>query len=175
MGAKREGIACMSNFTAKLDEKRTCRYVFKSHLWDTGTDEFGLPVNVLLDTGSFNTIVHKSFAHRYGVVLNKTMKVSIGGFCGDANICVLHKVKVGELVMEKVVALAVHFEGELKEHILLGTNVTNNWKFTVSRRKNKLTVTEEFSDEALSKKYPYRYCFNNKGEVMAFLEFGESE
>ena len=73
--------------------------------------------------------------------------------------------------MEKVIALAVPFDGELKNHILLGTNVTNNWDFNISRNKNFLGITEDFSETASTRDYPYRYCFNNKGQVMAFQEF----
>jgi hypothetical protein len=152
----------MSNFLTKLDETRPCRYVFKSQLWDVRRGKYGLHVDVLLDTGSFNTIIHKPYAYKYGVVLEKTMKVSIGGFRGEANLCILHKINVDGLVMKNVVALAVPFEGELKEHILLGTNVPNNWEFTISRKKNRVLITEEFPEEAQSREYPYRYYFNNK-------------
>lgn len=72
--------------------------------------------------------------------------------------------------MEKVVALAVPFEGELKDHILLGANVTNNWEFTLSRLKNRMVAIEEFSEDALKREHPYRYCFDNKGRVMALQE-----
>ncbi|MCL1878778.1 MAG: hypothetical protein FWF80_07960, partial [Defluviitaleaceae bacterium] len=100
-----------------------------------------------------------------------TMKVSVGGFRGDANICILHKMNIGGYDMEKVIALAVPFGGELHNHILLGANVTNNWEFTLSRLKNRLTVTEEFSEVARKREYPYRYYFNNKGQVIGFQEF----
>jgi hypothetical protein len=145
--------------------------VFKSRLWDIRRNKYSLPVNVLLDTGSFNTIIHKPFAHRYGTILDITMKVSVGGFRGEANICILHKINISGFELENVAALAVPFEGELKNHILLGANVTNNWEFTVSRSKNRLTVTEEFSQEARNRDYPYRYYFNNKGQVIGFQEF----
>jgi hypothetical protein len=104
-------------------------------------------------------------------MLKATMMTSVGGFKGDANICILDKIQIGGHVLDKVVALAVSFEGELKDHILLGANVTNNWKLTLSRLDNKLEAIEQFSDEALLRPYPYRYCFNNKGQVMAFQEF----
>jgi hypothetical protein len=98
------------------------------------------------------------------------MRVSIGGYKGDTDICVLHKLKIGELELEKVVALAVPFDGELKDHILLGANVTNNRDFAVSRFRNQMDMNEQFSEVALSREYPYRYCFDNKGRIMAFQE-----
>ena len=161
----------MSNFSVDLNDKRECRYVFPTRLWNNRLNRFDEPVDVLLDTGSFNTAIHKSLATRYGTILDATMKVAIGGFRGDVNICVINKLKVGTQILEKVVALAVPFSGELKDHILLGANVTNNWKFTVSRVENKLDVSEQFSEAALKREYPYRYCFDNAGRIMAFQDF----
>ena len=123
----------MSSFSVDLNDKRECRYVFPSRLWNSRLKRFDELVDVLLDTGSFNTAIHKSLAERYGTILDSTIKVAIGGYQGDANICVLNKLKIGDYILEKVVALAVPFSGELKDHILLGANVTNNWKFTVSQ------------------------------------------
>ena len=80
------------------------------------------------------------------------------------------QIKIGDLELEKVGALAVPFDGELKDHILLGANVTNNWDFAVSRFGNRIDITEQFSTDAMVRKYPYRYCFNNKGQIMAFQE-----
>ena len=123
---------------------------------------FGELVNVLLDTGSFNTVIHDSLVARHGAMVGQKMKVSIGGYRGDADICVLHKLRIGEHILEKVVALAVPFDGELNNHILLGANVMKNWKFTVSSMENRLDVTEQFSDVAKVRDFPYRYCFDNK-------------
>ena len=161
----------MSKYLVDLDFKRPCRYVFLADLWDNRLKAFGKPIDVLLDTGSFNTVIHKALVARCGVMSTETMTVSIGGYRGEANICELYKLRVGGLVMEKVIALAVPFDGELKNHILLGTNVTNNWDFNVSRNKNCVSITEDFSETAVVREYPYRYCFNNKGQVMAFQEF----
>ena len=69
--------------------------------------------------------------------------------------------------MEKAVVLAVPFEGELKDHILLGANITNNWKLMLSRLENKMDFSEQLSETALQRKYPYRYCYDNKGKIMA--------
>jgi hypothetical protein len=54
---------------------------------------------------------------------------------------------------------------------LWDTNVTNNWKLTISCVENRLDVTEQFSDVALQREYPYRYCYDNKGRIMALSEF----
>ena len=119
--------------------------------------------------------IHKSLIKDYGTVLEASMMTSVGGFKGMANLCILDKIDIGGLILEKVVALAVPFEGELKDHILLGTNVTNNWKFTVSRRENKLDLAEQLSEDAKLRNQPYRCCYDNKGRVMALQEMGEAE
>ena len=164
----------MSNFSVKLNPKRTCRYVFEATLWDKRFDKFGDYVDVLLDTGSFNTIVHEALVANHGIMLKATMLTSVGGYRGAANLCILHKINVGGCILEKVVALAVPFTGELKDHILLGANVTNNWKFTVSRNENMMQLAEQFSGEAIKRKAPYRYCFDNKGRVMALQEMDDT-
>lgn len=166
----------MSSSSVKLNKKRICRYVFAAKLWDNSRKRFGEPVDVLLDTGSFNTVIHETLVERYGVMLNRTMMTAVGGFKGESRLCVLHKLQIGNgLILDKVVALAVPFEGELKDHILLGANVTNNWHFEVSRYDNRLDATEKFSKEASARKYPYRYCFDNKGRIMAFQELENEE
>jgi hypothetical protein len=161
----------MSSFSVNLDKARYCRYVFPVRLWESRFNKFSESIDVLLDTGSFNTVIHKSLVESHGVMLKTTMMTSVGGFKGDANICIIDKILIGDHVLEKVAALAVSFEGELKDHILLGTNVTNNWKLVLSRLNNKLEVIEEFSKEAELRQHPYRYCFNNKGNVMIYQEF----
>ena len=174
MGVRNGGGTYMSSFSVKLNPKRPCRYVFEANLWVSKLNKYGEGVRVLLDTGSFNTIIHKALAAQHGTMLKTTMLTSIGGYKGEANLCVLDKIKVGGCIFEKVVALAVPFEGELKDHILLGANVTNNWKFTVSRHENIMEATEQFSDEALKRNQPYRYCFDNKGRVMAFQDMDDT-
>ena len=160
----------MSNFSAELNPKRPCRYVFKASLWDDRKKTYSDKINFLVDTGAFNTIIHIDLIHGHGKMLKQTMMTSVGGFKGEANICILDKIQIGDRTFENVVALAVPFEGELKDHILLGANVTNNWELTLSRKRNVLEATEELSAEALKRKFPYQYCYNNKGKVMALQE-----
>ena len=160
----------MSNFSAKLNKKRPCRYVFEARLWDRKENQLGAPINVLVDTGAFNTIIHKALVATYGIMLKQTIMTSVGGYKGEANICIIDKINIGGYTLEKVIALAVPFEGELKDHILLGANVTNNWDFSLSRKRNIMEAKEELSDEAAKREFPYKYCYNNKGQVMALQE-----
>ena len=50
MVAKNEEVTCMSNFSAKLNPKRPCRYVFEANLWSGKDGEFKPPVKTLVDT-----------------------------------------------------------------------------------------------------------------------------
>jgi hypothetical protein len=133
-------------------------------------NNYGSNIQVLLDTGSFNTIIHRSLVANHGKMLSKTMMTSIGGYKGEANICILDKINIGGHILEKLVALAVPFEGELKDHILLGANVTNNWEFTLSRIKNTMEAMEQFTEEAMRREHPYKYCYDNKGYIIALQE-----
>lgn len=160
----------MSNFSVNLDKKRLCRYAFPVKLWSSHLNTYGNDIQVLLDTGSFNTIIHKSLVAHHGKMLTQTMKTSVGGYKGEANLCILDKMNIGGYAIENVIALAVPFEGELKDHILLGANVTNNWEFTLSRLNNNMVAKEQFSEAALKREHPYRYCFDNKGRIMALQE-----
>ena len=152
----------MSKFSVDMDKNRIHRCVFNAQLWNNKKGIYSENINVMLDTGSFTTSIYKPFVSQYGTMLNEKMSVALGGQQIEANLCVLHKLNIGGHVMEKVVALAIPFGGELREHILLGTNVTNNWKFTVSRQENNLSAVEQGSF--------YRYCYNMQGQVLSFQE-----
>ena len=158
----------MSNFSVKLDAERSYRYAFQARLWNSQHKGFGSEVPFLLDTGAFNTLIHEGLVRKYGVMLRKTLMTSVGGYRGEANLCILEKIQIGGYVLEKVLAIAIPFSGELKDHVLLGANVINNWKMTLSRKHNRLDVTEDFCDVAARLEYPYRYCYNNKGGIIAF-------
>jgi hypothetical protein len=142
----------------------------EARLWDKKRSQLSAPINVLVDTGAFNTIIHKFLVPKYGRMLKQTMMTSVGGYKGEANICILDKISIGGHILENVVALAVPFEGELQDHILLGANVTNNWELVLSRKRNIMEAKEELSDETMKRKFPYQYCYNNKGQVMALQE-----
>ena len=160
----------MSSFSVSLDKKRPCRYAFPVKLWRSRLNAYGMDIQVLLDTGSFNTIIHTSLVANHGRMLKSTMKTSVGGYKGEAYLCILDKINIGGHILENVIALAVPFEGELKDHILLGANVTNNWEFTLSRLKNRMTATEEFSEATKKREFPYSTYFDNKGKAMALQE-----
>ena len=160
----------MLSFGVGLNEKRPWRYVFKVNLWDKVLGRYSENVNVMLDTGSFNTIISENLVKGHATKTNITLKTKVGGYSGDSPLYIIQKMRIGGVVLEKVAAFAVPFDGELKDHIFLGANVMNNWNFNVSRLNNRLSAVEEFSAAAVARQYPYRYAFDNKGQVIALSE-----
>jgi len=152
----------MYTLSIDLDKTRPCRYAFSVNLWDIKAGEFAERFDVLLDTGAYNTIINKSLVPQYANLTKGKMKVALGGFVGIADICIIKKMNLNGHIIENIAALAVPFKGELKDHILLGTNVINNWEITLSRQKHKLSAKEELAN--------YRYLYDNKGQVMSYQE-----
>ncbi|MCL1998022.1 MAG: hypothetical protein FWG65_04560 [Turicibacter sp.] len=152
----------MPNFSADLDQDRLHRYIFPVQLWDKARKKFSDNVDVLFDTGAFNTVIHKPLALKYATMLNGTMPIAIGGYKLIANICIIQQMRIDNHILHKIAALAVPFTGELKGHILLGANVINNWEVTLSRQKHRLSANEDVS--------AYRHIFNAKGQIMSFQE-----
>ena len=99
----------MKSFSIGLDPKRPYRYAFSVDLWNIKLKKFGKDIDVLLDTGAFNTFIHNDLVGKYGIMLKRTMSASLDG----------------------------------KEHL---------------------------SGNAATLEYPYRYCYNNKGLVMALQD-----
>jgi len=152
----------MYTLSIDLDKNRPCRYAFSAHLWNIKAAEYTLRADVLLDTGAYNTIINSSLVPRYANLTKGKMKVALGGFVGIADICIIKKMNLNGHIIENIAALAVPFKGELKDHILLGTNVINNWEITLSRQKHKLSAKEELDN--------YRYLYDSKGQVMSYQE-----
>jgi len=112
-------------------------------------DKSSMPdIMTLMDTGAFNTMIDIDHAKKYGAMLNMPVPVVIGGHSGMAQGCVLWKVSFGNFHMERVFALAYPFADWLSQHIIIGTNITNNWDFTISRTKNKITLEENIPHDA---------------------------
>jgi predicted aspartyl protease len=117
-------------------------------------------VRVLIDTGAFNTMIDRALAEKFATLLPDSMAISIGGKTGKAQICIIHSLTLsGGITLNRVAALAYPFDDWLLRHIILGTNVLNNWKFTISRSSDTLWFTEELPSDASNKEYPYQNFF----------------
>ena len=130
-------------------------------------DKSSMPdIMTLFDTGAFNTMIDIDHAKKYGAMLNMPVPVVIGGHSGIAEGCILWKVSFGDFHMERVFALAYPFEDWLSQHIIIGTNVTNNWEYMTSRTKNIITLEECVPADAPNQIYPYQNYFR-KGKYIA--------
>jgi hypothetical protein len=145
------------------------RYLAEISLSNIDATRIDPEVMMLLDTGAFNTMVDFELAKRFGTMLNFTIPVSIGGNSGEAHACILHKLSVGDFEMTRVFTLAYPFTDWLTRHIILGTNVLNNWEFTTSRKNNTIKFIENIPDDAPNKEHPYQNYFL-KGEYIAVQE-----
>jgi hypothetical protein len=128
-------------------------------------------VNVLtlLDTGAFNTMIDLELAKKFGVILPIIVPITIGGNLGESQGCIIHNIKLGNFNMTRVFALAYPFKDWLVRHIIIGTNVLNNWDFLTSRMDNTIRFTERIPHDVPNKKYPYQNYFIN-GEYVAIQD-----
>lgn len=160
----------MSSFSIKLNKNRPWRYAFKINLWHERDKKFSNPIQAILDTGAFNTFIHREIAGKYSTIFKETRAVAIGGYKTEANLCLIDKMDIGGMVIANVLALAVDFKGELKDHILLGANIINNWDVGLSRKRNELRAVEDFPDDIPNPERPYQFYFDSKGRAVALQE-----
>ena len=162
----------MSQYSIKLDSTKPYRYNFLATLFNIRKNKFeNFETTVMIDTGCFNTMIDKRLLPNHCVpVKNLTLSIGIGGIKGVAQGYVLKKMKIGDVVLDNIVVFAFDFNGELRDHVLLGANVLNCWDFNLSRSDNTLTFTERTTALHTNTDNPYRYAFDGKGRVMAFQE-----
>jgi hypothetical protein len=124
-------------------------------------------IGVLFDTGCYNTVIDYAIAEMYGVSLEHKVPIVIGGVSGEATLFVLHEFVIGGMAMSDVLVQAYKFpEGNsFKDMIILGTNIINNWDFTISGAPRRLTVKENIRDVPNSA-HPYRNYFDGAGKYV---------
>jgi hypothetical protein len=100
-------------------------------------------VSTFVDTGAFNTMIDDALVDLVGYRLPLYIPISIGGYAGEAQGCILHRVILGNFAFESVFAMSFPFKDWLKDHIILGANVMNNWDFKISRSDNTMSISEK--------------------------------
>jgi len=111
-------------------------------------------------------MIDTKIAKDFAVPLPIKIPISIGGKAGVAQGCVIHKIAFGDFEMSRVFAMAYPFDDWLMRHIILGTNVLNNWDFTISRSDNSIKLCQRIPEDAPNKEYPYQNYFKG-GEYVA--------
>jgi predicted aspartyl protease len=134
---------------------------------------YGVPINIMLDTGCFNTLIDKKMAEKFGELLPDTKrKFAIGGKKVEAEAYVMHKLSIATFPMIKVTMFAVDFTGhELEDSILLGANIFNNWKFTIHRSENKMAFEQSIPDIVPYKEFPYMNYFDREHKYEMMKQF----
>lgn len=114
-------------------------------------------VRVMVDTGCYNTMVPLWMAKRTGYNLGINRSVVIGGTTGTGQLYALNMLHFGGCVIERAVVLAYPFPAanELYDTILLGTNIFNNWRYTIDRETGTFTFTENLPHFLPNKINPY--------------------
>jgi hypothetical protein len=141
------------------------RYIALASLYNDETSQIMTDVRVLIDTGAFNTMIDSALVHKFGILLSENMTVSIGGKVINTQFCIIRNMALGGYNLSRVFALAYPFDNWLMGHILLGTNVLNNWNFSISRFHDTLEFSENIPIDAPNKKYPYQNYFKGGSYV----------
>ena len=153
-------------YTVNLLDDVRHRYVTLASLSNAEMTQTMTDVRVLIDTGAFNTMIDLALAQRFGILLPESMVVSIGGKTGKARFCVISSITLHNCTLTRIFALAYPFDDWLMGHILLGTNVLNNWAFTISRSRDVLEFSERIPYDAPNKVFPYQNYFKD-GDYIA--------
>ncbi|MCL1996203.1 MAG: retropepsin-like domain-containing protein [Defluviitaleaceae bacterium] len=120
-------------------------------------------VECIIDTASSNTLVPLKFAEDYGKKLNHSAKVIVAGNTYEATLYLFENTLFGNLKIEKLVAFAANYKGNIENRMLLGLNVINNLEITFSRHKDKLYFNYKPYHLVKNKKYPCAMFFKTQG------------
>ena len=127
---------------------------------------------MLIDTGAFNTMIDSAIIADFGILLPLKIPIAIGGAAGETQACMLHRIEMGNFVMENVFAMAYPFKDWLSGHIILGLNVMNNWDFCISRADHELRFTERISEHLPNKTNLYQNYFRGSQYVATQIKEG---
>ena len=153
-------------YTINLLDRIRHRYISHAVLKNYNSTEMVDAIPALVDTGAFNTMIDIALAKRFGFILPMSIPISIGGNHGEAQGCIVHRLTVGDFTMSRIFALAYPFKDWLAGYIIIGTNVLNNWDFTISRVDNLIRLSERIPEDAPNKAHPYQNYFT-EGEYVA--------
>ena len=117
-------------------------------------------VQCIVDTGCMNTLVPLQFAQKYGNKLNKSYTVVVGGKIYSSVAYSFDSVTLAGYHIPKLLAFCANYTGALRRSVLLGLNVMNNLKYTISRNQNTLDFEIDLWNSVKDKKYPFTMFFD---------------
>jgi hypothetical protein len=121
---------------------------------------------MFLDLGCFNTMIPKRLAVTSGHPLGFKRSYSVGGAIVETEAFLISKITINGAVLERVVAFAADFAGELEDNILIGTNVMNNWEMVIHKKSNTFKFREDLPEDLPNKAHAYQNYFDNNGNYV---------
>jgi hypothetical protein len=141
------------------------RYKFDAGLYNIWKNTFE-DVVIFLDSGCFNTMIPRHFAVESGHSLGFKRGYRIGGSVIEAEAFSIDRIMIKNVVLERVVAFAAEFTGELESDILIGTNVMNNWEMVIHKKTHVFKFREDPPENLPNKAHIYQNYFDNSGNYV---------
>jgi hypothetical protein len=111
-------------------------------------------------------MIPKYLAEQCGRSLGFKMNYSIGGHVIESEAFSIDKIKIGDIMLERVIAFAGDYPGEYEDDIILGTNVINNWEMTIHKKTHSFKFCEDPPESLPNKTYIYQNYFNKTGNYI---------
>ena len=124
----------------------------------------------IVDTACSTTLMPLPMAKRYGMPTQHKQKVIVGGRGYTSTLYIIKNVKIGDYSIGKLSVFASNYEGVLKEYILIGQNVLNSMKFTLSRNASRMQFEIDIWDIVKHKRHPFALFFDNRGSRPVYDE-----
>jgi len=161
----------MEYTNVELSSEFKHRYKFKAGLYNIQQKSFE-DVVMFLDLGCYNTMIPRHFAIGSGRSLGFKRKYHIGGSIIEAEAFSIDRIIIKNVVLERVVAFAAEFTGELENNILIGTNVMNNWEMIIHKKLHVFRFRENPPEDLPNKVYIYQNYFDNSGNYVCVQNVG---
>jgi hypothetical protein len=123
-------------------------------------------VVMFMDLGCYNTMIPKHYAVESGHPLGFKLTYNIGGSVVEAEAFLISKIMIGDIALERVIAFAADFFGELDGNILIGTNVMNNWEMLIHKKSNTFKFREDPPEGLPNKAHIYQNYFDKGGNYV---------
>jgi hypothetical protein len=155
----------MEYTSVKLLPEFMHRYKIDANLYNIQDKKYE-DVVIFLDLGCYNTMIPKQLALISGHPLGFKRQYNIGGFIVEAEAFLINKLMIKDITLERVLAFAADFTGELESDILLGANVMNNWEMVIHKKSNIFKFREDPPADVPNKVNIYQNYFDKDGNYV---------
>jgi len=155
----------MKYATVELSRYFEHRYKFDAHIYNVRSGIFE-KITVFLDTGCFNTMIPKHLAEVSGRSLGFKMAYNLGGRVIESEAYSIDKMKIGDVLLERLVVFAGEYPGDYGEDIILGANVMNNWEMLINKRAHMFRFCEAPPENLPNRTHIYQNYFDRVGNYI---------